>query len=89
MRHFYSRYEKALRKSAKTEVSGRLQGTTDVVIEDFASPPATKKPEAKYELFGPGDVQRLAAGAIARRFPMPNSHDASSDGEPQILDFSF
>jgi len=79
MRHFYSRYEKALRKSAKTEVSGRLQGTTDVVIEDFASPPATKKPEAKYELFGPGDVQRLAAGAIARRFPMPNSHDAEAE----------
>ena len=76
MRTFYSRYEKALRKTATTEVSGRLQGTTDVAIEDFASPPATKTPKANYELFGPGDVQRLAAGAITRRFPAPNSSDA-------------
>ncbi len=79
MRHFYSRYEKALRMSAKTEASGRLQGKTEVVIADFANPPATKKPEAKYELFGPGDVQRLAAGAITRRFPAPNSSDAEAD----------
>jgi hypothetical protein len=76
MRTFYSRYEQALRKTATTEVSGRLRGATDVAIEDFASPPATKTPKANYELFGPGDVQRLAAGAITRRFPAPNASDA-------------
>lgn len=76
MRTFYSRHEKALRKTATTEVSGRLRGTTDVSIEDFASPPAARTPKANYELLGPGDVQRLAAGAITRRFPAPNSSDA-------------
>jgi hypothetical protein len=75
MAHFYSRYEKALRKTATTEASGRLRGTTDVVIADVDTA-GTEIAPANYELFGPGDVQRLAPGAITRRFPAPNSSDA-------------
>ncbi len=75
MNHFFSHAEKALRQSATTVASGRLQGATDVTLADLKSlMPATAK--AKYELFGPGDVTRLAAGAITRRFPTPNSSDA-------------
>lgn len=78
MTTFYSRFEKALRKSATTESSGRLQGTTGVVIADVANAADTRTAQAQYELFGPGDVQRLAAGAITRRFPAPNSGDAEA-----------
>jgi hypothetical protein len=73
---FYSRFEKALRKSATAEGGGRLQGSTDVPLADVANPAVTKIARAPYELFGPGDVQRLAAGAITRRFPAPNASDA-------------
>jgi hypothetical protein len=73
---FYSRYEKALRLSAKSAAAGRLQGATDIVLAEIANPGATTVAPAPYELFGPGDVQRLAAGAITRRFPTPNSSDA-------------
>jgi hypothetical protein len=73
---FYARYEKALRKSATVEAVGRLQGKTDVVIADVADAAVTRTAQAQYELFGPGDVQRLAAGAITRRFPAPHSSDA-------------
>jgi hypothetical protein len=73
---FYSRFEKALRKSAMAVADGRLQGSTDVNLADVANPAVTKIAKAKYELFGPGDVQRLAAGAITRRFPAPNASDA-------------
>jgi hypothetical protein len=76
MTKFYSRSEKALRISATVEASGRLQGKTDVVIADVANPAITRTARANYELFGPGDVQRLAKGAITRRFPAPNSSDA-------------
>jgi hypothetical protein len=73
---FYSRFEKALRKSATAAAGGRLQGATDIVVADVANPALTKTAQAQYELFGPGDVQRLAAGAITRRFPAPNVSDA-------------
>ena len=76
MTTFYSRFEKALRKSATAAAAGRLQGSTDVVLADVANPAVTKIAKAPYELFGPGDVQRLAAGAITRRFPAPNASDA-------------
>ena len=76
MNRFYSRYEKALRKTATTASGGRLQGSTDVILADVANPAFTKIAKAPYELFGPGDVQRLAAGAITRRFPAPNASDA-------------
>jgi hypothetical protein len=73
--HFFSHAEKALRQSATTAAGGRLRGETDVALADLKSP-ATATAKAKYELFGPGDVTRLAAGAITRRFPTPNSSDA-------------
>jgi hypothetical protein len=74
---FYSRFEKALRQSATTAAGGRLQGSTDVKLADIANPAVPPKiAKAQYELFGPGDVQRLAAGAITRRFPAPNASDA-------------
>jgi hypothetical protein len=76
MMTFYSRFEKALRKSATAAAAGRLQGSTDVNLADVANPATTKIAKAQYELFGPGDVQRLAAGAITRRFPAPNASDS-------------
>lgn len=76
MTTFFSRFEKALRKSATAAASGRLQGSTDVILADVANPAVTKTAKAPYELFGPGDVQRLATGAITRRFPAPNASDA-------------
>ena len=76
MTTFYSRFEKALRTSATAAAAGRLQGSTDVMLADVANPALTKIAKAPYELFGPGDVQRLAAGAITRRFPTPNTSDA-------------
>lgn len=78
MTTFYSRVEKALRQTATTESSGRLQGAADVVIASVADAADTRIAQAQYELFGPGDVQRLAAGAITRRFPAPNSSDAEA-----------
>ena len=73
---FYSRFERALRKAATTEAAGRLQGETPVVVADIATPATTRTAPAKFELFGPGDVQRLAPAAITRRFPAPNCSDA-------------
>lgn len=77
MNHFYSHAEKALRRSATATAGGRLQGATDVTLADLNTP-TTAIAKAKYELFGPGDVTRLAAGAITRRFPAPNSSDAEA-----------
>jgi hypothetical protein len=74
---FYSRYEKALRASATGPVmEGRLQGQAPVVVADLANASDTRPAPAHFELFGPGDVQRLAAGAITRRFPAPGASDA-------------
>src|SRR5215213_9938668 len=74
---FYARYEKALRRSAGPAVlDGRLQGTATVEIADLTHPTVTRQAPAPYELFGPGDVQRLAAGTITRRFPAPGASDA-------------
>lgn len=76
MPNFYSRFEKALRKSATEEAAGRLKGQTDVVVADVVNPAVTKTAKAQYELFGPEDVRGLAAGAITRRFPTPYASDA-------------
>jgi hypothetical protein len=73
---FYSNFEKALRLSTTSVIGGRLQGSASVTLLELASPGQTRKPAVPYELFGPGDVQRLAAGAITRRFPAPNASDA-------------
>lgn len=74
---FFSRFEKALRVSAAGPVAGgRLQGQAPVVVTDLADASDVRPVQADFELFGPGDVQRLAAGAIARRFPAPGASDA-------------
>src|SRR5215210_334632 len=74
---FYARYEKALRLGAgPAALDGRLQGTATVELADLSRPTVGRRPPAPYELFGPGDVQRLAAGAITRRFPAPGASDA-------------
>src|SRR4051794_2066717 len=74
---FYTRYEKALRRGAGPAVlDGRLQGTATVQLADLSRPAVTRQAPAPYELFGPGDVQRLAAGTITRRFPAPGASDA-------------
>lgn len=74
---FYTHYEKALRLSAGPVVAdGRLQGAATVTLADLANPADTRTAPAPFELFGPGDVQRLAASAITRRFPAPGASDA-------------
>ena len=76
MTAFYSHFEKALRSPATTAIAGRLQGTASVTLADVADPAKTAIAQPQYELFGPGDVDRLAAGAITRRFPAPNASNA-------------
>jgi hypothetical protein len=74
---FYSRYEKALRVTAgPAVVDGRLQGIRPVDVVNLTDPGEKLPADAHYELFGPGDVQRLAAGAITRRYPAPGASDA-------------
>lgn len=86
---FYSRFEKALRVSAGPAViDGRLQGSTPVTVRDLANPAMAAPPvAAQYELFGPGDVQQLAAGAITRRFPAPGASDAE-ERKTALVEFS-
>ena len=74
---FYARHERALRVSAgPAAVDGRLQGAASVTVADLANPADHRPVPAPFELFGPGDVQRLAAGAVTRRFPVPGASDA-------------
>jgi len=74
---FYARYERALRVAATaTAVSGRLQGSVPVTVADLANAADTRAAPVTFELFGPGDVDRLAPGAITRRFPSPGTSDA-------------
>jgi hypothetical protein len=83
---YFSRAEKALRIGATTVVAGRLQSTVPVGIADLANPADTRSIDTDYELFGPGDVQRLAVGAIVRRFPAPGSSDAE---QPKVALIEF
>lgn len=76
MTEFYSHFEKALRRTADRVGAGRLQGLTDVELVDVTNASSRQPVRARYELFGPGDVQRLAAGAITRRFPAPHASNA-------------
>jgi hypothetical protein len=76
MTEFFSHFEKALRTSATAGAGDRLQGSAGVIVADVANPAVTKPAPAPYELFGPGDVQRLAAEAITRRFPAPYAGNA-------------
>lgn len=77
MATFVSRYEKALRLAGTGgTVDGRLQGSAPVLLGDVTNPSVTRAVPAPFELFGPGDVLRLGAGAITRRFPVPAAGDA-------------
>ena len=74
---FFARFEKTLRRSAGPGVvGGRLQATTAVILTDASFPAQTMVAQAPYELFGPGDVDRLAPGTITRRYPAPGAADA-------------
>lgn len=83
---YFSRSEKALRIGATTVVSGRLQSTVPVGIAAVENPADTRSIDTDYELFGPGDVERLALGAIVRRFPAPGSSDAE---QPKVALIEF
>lgn len=77
MATFFARYEKALRRVATPVVTdGRLQGSAPVEVADLTNPGDKLSAPAPFELFGPGDVERLGAGAIRRRFPAPGTSDA-------------
>ena len=65
MNRFYSRYEKALRKTATTASGGRLQGSTDVILADVANPAFTKIAKAPYELFD----RAMCSGSPPVRLP--------------------
>jgi hypothetical protein len=54
----------------------RLQGAVPVALADLADATDVRSGTAAFELFGPGDVERLAAGTITRRFPAPGAGDA-------------
>lgn len=73
---YFSLAEKALRVGASTVVDGRLQSSVPVDLADVDNPTITRTVATNYALFGPGDVDRLAPGAISRRFPAPGSSDA-------------
>ncbi len=75
---FYSHHEKALRVTVTAATDGRLRGTTDVALADLEDPTQQANAKAHYELFGPGDVVRLAPGAITRRFPAPFASNAEA-----------
>jgi len=76
---FYAHYDKGLRAGATGAVQdGRLQGETKLMVADVADPGAPEEAKALYELFGPGDVQRLGGAAVTRRFPAPGTSDAET-----------
>jgi len=82
---FYGHFHKALRASATGPVvDGRLQGQTTITVAVLGNLADTQTAQPAYELFGPGDVQRLAAGAIIRRFPAPGTSDAEETKLPLI-----
>jgi hypothetical protein len=84
---FVARYERALRVGAgPAVVGGRLQGAAQVDLTDLDNPANTRRAGAPYELFGPGDVQRLAAGVITRRYPAPGASDAE---QPKLALIEF
>jgi hypothetical protein len=75
MPRFFTRYELALRANSQLAVDeGRLTAKLPVKIEDSAG--ETEEVQAQYQLMRPDDVERLAPGAIVRRFPAPGAGDA-------------
>jgi hypothetical protein len=85
MRNFYSWTISTTRGLATSNVqAGRLQGLAAVTIADLGNPGDTRSAPGPFELLGPGDVERLAAGAVVRRYPSPGIHDAELDKKPLV-----
>lgn len=76
MATFFSYTERALRVGATTLDGGRLRSSVPVELTAVGNPADRRTVPASYELFGPGDVLRLGADTIRRRFPMPGVSDA-------------
>lgn len=72
---YFSRLDRALRVDTLPAVDGRLSATIEFTLEDPASG-ETRRIAPEFQLMGPGDVTRLASGAILRRHPSPGTGDA-------------
>lgn len=90
MAEFHSWQVTALRHGATGNVvAGRLQAGATLTLEEIVigGVPRSITAPAPYELFGPGDVQRLAPGTITRRYPPPGASDAE-DTKRALVEFS-
>ncbi|MBO4123115.1 hypothetical protein J5T34_20510 [Cupriavidus gilardii] len=90
MANFHAWEVTALRHGANGDVvAGRLQAGATLTLEEIVDSgvPRSIAAPAPYELFGPGDVQRLAPGAITRRYPPPGASDAE-DTKRALVEFS-
>lgn len=73
---FDSYAEKGLRAEPTGVQGGRLQAKLDLVLVDQEVATSTAPVSIGYELFGPGDVERLGGATVIRRFPVPGTSDA-------------
>lgn len=97
MASFYSWQMSSLRSlGGGPVVAGRLQAAAPIAIRDIATGEERTPPAGPFELFGPGDVVRLAPGIISRRFPSPASRDAEETkramvefADPDALDLPW
>lgn len=90
MAKFHSWQVTALRHGASGNVvAGRLQAGATLTLEEIVvgGTPRSITAPAPYELFGPGDVQRLAPGTITRRYPPPGASDAENT-KRALVEFS-
>lgn len=74
---YFARSERALRASGTTAADGRLSAAIDIELTDHNGVGARQIP-SPYQVMGPGDVARLAPGAVVRRFPAPGCSDAET-----------
>jgi hypothetical protein len=86
---YYSWQVSQLRHATTGElVAGRLQAAASITVEEVGvNAPQSATAPAPFELFGPGDVQRLASGVITRRFPAPGTFDAE-ETKRALVEFS-
>ena len=68
-------FDRALRTMATSAAGGRLAAAIPVTVSELTGPDVRTVP-GPFQLMGPGDVARLAPGAIVRRFPTPGASDA-------------
>jgi hypothetical protein len=89
MAAFYSWQVSQLRHATTGElVAGRLQAAMSITVEEVGvNAPQSATALARFELFGPGDVRRLAPGVITRRFPAPGTFDAE-ETKRALVEFS-